>query len=230
MTGTLDSEMMFEQWYQTEHQHPILGGNTSRNPELKFQYFTEAPVINSLIAVETGHAVDDATRQHDRELAPAVLRFFGVRYVVWHSPRNPQNRSALDAARVYVESVLPVTRISEVSDDTGETVVFRVNDLPPLDPNQMFQNVQLSRLSYAEGWGTLGNGMPVWATRRTAGLFVRLDQVSDEVLSFEAFAPDAGSARHRIRQRSRGRDYADAGWPERIYAANRAGQVADWNE
>ncbi|MDE3091619.1 MAG: hypothetical protein KGJ80_19790, partial [Chloroflexota bacterium] len=92
MTGTLDQAMMFEQWYQTEQQHPILGGNTSRNPELKFQYFTEAPVINSIIAIETGHTLDDATLQRDRELAPAVLRFFGVRYVVWHSPRNPQNR------------------------------------------------------------------------------------------------------------------------------------------
>ncbi len=102
MTGTIDSEMMFEQWYQTEHHHPILGGNTSRNPELKFQYFTEAPVINSIIAVETGHTLDDATIQRDRALAPAVLRFFGVRYVVWHSPRDPQNRAALDAVRAYI--------------------------------------------------------------------------------------------------------------------------------
>ena len=189
MTGTIDSEMMFEQWYQTEQNHPILGGNTSRNPEQKFQYFTEAPVLNSLIAVETGHTLDAATQQRDRELAPTVLRFFGVRYVVWHSPLDPQNRRALDAARAYVESVLPVAKISEVSDDMGETVAFRVNELPPLNPNQMLQNAKLSRLSYAEGWGTLGNGMPVWATRRTAGLFVRLDQMSDEVLSLQAFAP-----------------------------------------
>jgi hypothetical protein len=128
MTGTLDQAMMLEQWYQTQHRHPILGGNTSRNPELKFQYFTEAPVINSIIAAETGHKLDLDTLARDKLLAPDVLGFFGVRYVVWHSPRNPQNRFALDAARAYVENILPVTKFYEVSDESGDVIAYRVND------------------------------------------------------------------------------------------------------
>lgn len=188
MTGTLDQAMMFAQFYQTAHRRPILGGNTSRNPELKFQYFTEAPVINSLIAVETGHKLDDATIQRDKRLAPDVLRFFGVRYVVWHSPRNPENRAKLDAARAYVQFVLPVTQISEVSDDTGETVVFRVNDLPPQNQTMIRSNGFLARLNFAEGWGTL-SGDEVWATRREAKLFVQIDSPRDAVLSVRAFAP-----------------------------------------
>jgi Interleukin-like EMT inducer len=191
MTGTLDAEMMFEQWYQTAQRHPILGGNTSRNPELKFQYFTEAPVINSLIALETGHTLDDATRQRDRELAPAVLRFFGVRYVVWHSPRDPQNRRALDAARAYAQSVLPVTKISEVSDDTGETVVFRVNDTPEASGSTMIRaDDPMTRLNFAEGWGALG-GASVWATRRDAKMFVRVDEPKDATLTIRFFTPTA---------------------------------------
>ncbi len=191
MTGTLDAEMMFEQWYQTAQRHPILGGNTSRNPELKFQYFTEAPVINSLIAVETGHTLGDATIQRDRELAPAVLRFFGVRYVVWHSPRDPQNRRALDAARAYAQSVLPMTKISEVSDDTGETVVFRVNDAPAASGSTMIHaNDPMARLNFAEGWGALG-GASVWATRRDAKMFVRVDEPMDATLTIRFFTPTA---------------------------------------
>jgi len=149
MTGTLDQAMMFAQFYQTAHRHPVLGGNTSRNPELKFQYFTEAPLINSVIALETGHKLDDAAIARDRQLAPDVLRFFGVRYIVWHSPRNPLNRAALDAARAYAQFVLPVTKISETSDDTGETVAFRVNDLPPLNQLTIRPDDTLARLNFA---------------------------------------------------------------------------------
>ena len=188
MTGTLDAEMMFEQWYQMEHKHPILGGNTSRNPELKFQYFTEAPVINSIIAIETGHQLDPATIDQDKQLAPDVLRFFGVRYVVWHSPRQPQNRAALEATRAYVQYVLPVTKISETSDDLGDTVVFRVNDLPPLNQTTIQPSDPLARLNFAEGWGTIG-GTNVWATRREAKMFVRIDVASDATISFHAYAP-----------------------------------------
>jgi hypothetical protein len=189
LTGTIDQEMMFEQWYQTEQEHPILGGNTSRNPELKFQYFTEAPVLNSLIAVETGHTLDAATLDKDQALAPAVLRFFEVRYVVWHTPRDSQNLAALKAARAYAESVFPMTEISDVVDDSGETAAYRVNDgsaeaksvmIHPDDP--------LARLHFAEGWGAIGQPL-VWATRNQARLFLHLDSIADETLAFQMSAP-----------------------------------------
>jgi interleukin-like EMT inducer protein len=188
MTGTLDQAMMFEQWYQTEHGHPILGGNTSRNPELKFQYFTEAPVINSIIAVETGHELDPDTLARDKTLAPDVLRFFGIRYIVWHSPRDPQNRFALDAARAYVENILPVAKFYEVSDESGDIVAYRVNDSRSTTPVTIRPNDPLARLNFAEGWGALG-GYTVWATRRQAKLFWRLDQPRDATISFSAAGP-----------------------------------------
>ena len=188
MTGTLDAEMMFAQWYQTVHRHPILGGNTSRNPELKFQFFTEAPVINSITAVETGHQLDDATIQRDQQLAPDVLRFFGVRYVVWHSPRDPQNRAALDAARAYVENVLPVTKFHDATDETGQTIAYRVNDLPPPNQTTIRADDQTTRLNFAEGWGALG-GSAVWATRREARIFIRTDVPREAPLTLRAYAP-----------------------------------------
>jgi len=188
MTGTLDQAMMFAQFYQTAHGHPILGGNTSRNPELKFQYFTEAPVINSIIAVETGHTLDSETIQHDQALAPDVLRFFGVKYIVWHSSRNPQNRFALDAARGYVEGVFPVAKFYDQSDASGDIAAYRVNDLTPLNQTIIHPNDPLARLNFAEGWGALG-GSAVWATRGDAKLFLRLDQPRGSSVSFRLFAP-----------------------------------------
>ncbi|MEZ4737228.1 MAG: hypothetical protein R3E79_59870 [Caldilineaceae bacterium] len=43
--------IMMQQWYQTTHGKRRLGGNTSRNPAYKFQYFTNAPLIGDLIAL-----------------------------------------------------------------------------------------------------------------------------------------------------------------------------------
>jgi hypothetical protein len=190
MTGTLDQAMMFAQFYQTAHRRPILGGNTSRNPELKFQYFTEAPVINSIIAIETGHILDEETIPHDRALAPEVLHFLGVRYVVWHSPRQPHNRAALDAARAYVQYVLPVTQIADVTDDTGETVVFRVKEEATPDEMMIRPGDALARLHFAEGWGALSGERFIWAHRRQVRLFARVDtRGRDAWLTFSAVAP-----------------------------------------
>src|SRR5205085_2063134 len=57
VTGALEDNagkaFMRAQLYQASHEKRMLSGNTSRNPELQFQYFTESPVIKSLIALET---------------------------------------------------------------------------------------------------------------------------------------------------------------------------------
>ncbi len=188
MTGTLDTAMMFAQFYQTAHRRPILGGNTSRNPELKFQYFTETPVINSIIAVETGHTLDDATIARDKQLASDILRFFGVRYVVWHSPRNPQHRAALDAARAYIEDVLPLTKFYDTTDETGRTIAYRVRETAGAVGDTLRADDALARVHFAEGWGAL-SGSTIWATRRQAKLLARLDAPRTAKLTVRAFAP-----------------------------------------
>ncbi|MBI5649436.1 MAG: hypothetical protein HZC40_03155 [Chloroflexi bacterium] len=226
MTGTLDQAMMFAQWYQTKHQRPILGGNTSRNPELKFQYFTEAPVINSIIAVETGHKLDDATIQRDKQLAPEILRFFGVRYVVWHSPRQEQNRAALENVRAYIENVLPITKFYDATDDTGTTIAYRVNDLP-----QAQTTIQLgdgiSRLNLGEGWGVVNPDASVWATRRDAKFYARLDAARNYAFSFSAFAPMPDQ---RVRVMVNGQLLCalalDEG--ERVYSCRAIGDARAW--
>lgn len=214
MTGTLDQAMMFEQWYQTKHGHPILGGNTSRNPELKFQYFTEASIINSIIAAETGHALDPETLARDKTIAPDVLRFFGIRYVVWHSPRDPQNRFALDAAKAYVENILPVTKFSEVSDESGDTVAYRVSETRGATSATIRPNDSLARLNFGEGWGALG-GDVVWATRREAKVFSQMGSPHDAIISFRAFAPMAGQrVTVWVNGRQGGRVALTQGWGE----------------
>jgi hypothetical protein len=83
-----------------------------------------------------------------------------------------------------------MTKLSDVNDDTGETIVFHVNDLSAASDTLIRADDPMARLNFAEGWGTLG-GSAVWATQRQTKLFVQIDAPRDATLSFRTFAPMA---------------------------------------
>lgn len=180
VTGTADPIIMFQQYYQSAHGKPILAGNTSRNPPLKFQYFTEAPVINTLIALETGHQVDPAVVEGDRPLAADVLRFFNIAAIVVHPLQAGQEMIP------YIETTMPVERWYE---DT-EVVAYRVS-LPPWPERWTIKpGDRLGRLSYAEGWGVPAAGV-TWAQRRAVRLLVPLNGQAQH-MTFRAYVPHEG--------------------------------------
>lgn len=183
-----DRIFMLAQFYQTTQQHPILNGNTSRNPELKFQYFSETPVLNSLIAIQEGYDIDDATRARDQELAPRLLQFFGTRYVIWHTPVEPENRDVANKTRAYIEQTLPVTKISETYENGRGVVAYRVNSLPTTDSLSLEPNDPLARLYLGEGWGAIGDN-EFWAQRREAKLFFPLATPQNFKLTLNGFMP-----------------------------------------
>ena len=180
VTGTQHPIIMFEQYYQTVHGQRILAGNTSRNPPLKFQYFTEAPVINTLIALETGHQVDPAIVEADRDLSTDVLRFFNIGAIVIHPQQvGPEVVS-------YVEEIMPVERI----DRDGPIVAYWVESAPWPEQWGIAPDDELSRLSYAEGWGVPGGGVN-WAQRKAVRLLVPLNGQRQQ-MTFRAYAPEGG--------------------------------------
>ncbi|MCL7453712.1 MAG: hypothetical protein M8467_11770 [Anaerolineae bacterium] len=180
VTGTQHPTIMFQQYYQSVHQKRLLAGNTSRNPPLKFQYFTEAPLINTLIALETGQPVAPAVVERDRALAPQVLRFFDIQAIVVHPGETGPGMIP------YVESTMPVQAFY----DDGQIVAYRVQ-LPPwperwdIEPGD-----DLARLSFAEGWGVPAAGI-IWAQRQEARLLVPLSG-QEARLAFRAYAPGPG--------------------------------------
>jgi hypothetical protein len=180
VTGTQHPIIMFEQYYQTVHGKRLLAGNTSRNPPLKFQYFTQAPVINTLIALETGHTVDAAIVEHDQELAPAVLRFFDIQAIVVHPAQAGPDVIS------YVEQTMPVRPF--YPDEA--TVGYRV-DLPAWPEQwQVSPGDELGGLSYAEGWGLPHEGA-IWAQRPAVRLLVPL-QGGQATMTLQAYAPAGG--------------------------------------
>jgi hypothetical protein len=182
VTGTQHPIIMFEQYYQSVHGKRLLAGNTSRNPPLKFQYFAEAPVTNSLIALETGHSLGPATIERDRALAADVLRFFDIQAIVVHPAYTGPEIVP------YIEGTFPV---EEVYAD-AETTAYRT-DLPPWPEVWIVEpGDDLSTLSYAEGWGAPASDL-IWAQRKAARLLVPLNG-SEQKISLRAYSPAQGQA------------------------------------
>jgi hypothetical protein len=179
VTGTQHPTIMYQQYYQSVHGQRLLAGNTSRNPPLKFQYFTEAPLINTLIALETGHQVDPTILEQDRDVGPQVLRFFDAQAIVVRPEAGPDVAS-------YVETALPVQKTYQ----DGSTVAYQV-DLPAWPSTwTIVPGDRLGRLSYAEGWGLPASGV-VWAQRPAVRLLVPLDG-SEQTMTFRAYTPAGG--------------------------------------
>lgn len=119
--GKSDKLIMMQQWYQSIHGKRRLGGNTSRNPSFKFEYFINAPLIKDLIPLmnadptdtNQAHIVAAVADEYsemiarNKTIAPQVLDFLDVRFVTLDVTRSPA------ALQEFVERTLPVTLIEE---------------------------------------------------------------------------------------------------------------------
>jgi hypothetical protein len=183
VTGAHTVGIMFGQFYQTTHQKPILGGNTSRNPELKFQYFTAAPILNSLKLLETGHDLPPSTWEQDRRYAAQVLRFFNIKYIVVR-PEAPGYLNHPQKVIPYIEAVLPVEKLL----DEPDFKLYQVQ-LPSLPKNvELVADSPMRRLYFAEGWGL--PQQQIVAHRRHVRLLVPLNGQAQRV-EFQVHVPDS---------------------------------------
>ncbi len=165
----VNTVVMFEQFYQTTHQGPILSGNTSRNPEFKFTYFLEAPVIRTIIALQEGRTVSPQQIAADRSIMPEALRFFGFTYIVLHPPLVG------GPVEDYIRAVFPVEPIAA---DPGLSA-YRVIAPAPANRLTIDMGSDLSNLYRAEGWGEpqigLLSGRTLrWSDRQQARILLPL--------------------------------------------------------
>ncbi|NLE75723.1 MAG: hypothetical protein GX605_03080 [Chloroflexi bacterium] len=182
--GVLDPVFMYAQFHQTTHGGRLLSGNTSRNPEYKFQYFVEAPILSSILALQNGHPLPPGTQEADAGQAAEVLGALGVRYVVLHKAQAPP------ALADYVANVLPVHLLYE---DDGETV-YAVAVEEAGGPVAVEFQRPAERLYLGEGWSglTAFDGASVaWAQRRETRLLVPWSGRA-QTLRMRLYAPAAG--------------------------------------
>ncbi len=170
--GKLDYRAQF---LQTIHEKRLIGGLVSRHPDFKFRYFGELPVINSLIALQNGNEIDEARRVQDQALAPEVVRFFNVRYIV--ATRSLTDPAVLD----YALALFPLTEVYR--DD--ECIVYRVATLPPL--RTIHPADETARLYFDDSWGRVQWHAEMayrWATRGDAKIWLPLES-KDQVVAFQ---------------------------------------------
>lgn len=192
VTGAQTTQFMFGQFYQTDHQKRHLQGNTSRNPKFKFQYFTQAPVINSLLALETGKSLPSDRWESDRAIAAEVLNFFDIRYIVVR-PYQYEYYSVSELIVVspenvidYIEQLLPVEKIY----DEAGSKLYQVIEPDNIDSNVIIETGSpLAPLYFGEGWGLVTPNQPITAQRRQVRLLLPL-QSAEQQITIRTRLPD----------------------------------------
>ena len=187
LPDSANTVVMFEQFYQTTHQGPIVSGNTSRNPEFKFTYFLEAPIIRSIVALQEGRTLSAEQIAYDRSVAAEALRFFGFTHVVVHPPLVG------GPVEEYVRAVFPLEAMPADADLSAYRVVA------PAAGHRLVVDMgsDLSNLYRAEGWGEpqdIGGQPGRWSDRTAARLLLPMQSGKPATLTIElANAPDGQS-------------------------------------
>lgn len=204
--GRSDELIMMQQWYQTVHGQRRLGGNTSRNPAHKFQYFVEAPLINDWIALmnadqpyitATVAAELETMIERGRAQAPRVLDFLDVQYVTVHAVNH--GVAAPPELLRYVDEALPLSLADEWNgtDWTGQPATIRLyrveTQTDPSDAWALDLSTPDGALYLAEGWSALAAEGVRYATRAQPALLLDLPDAGG-TLRLQLFGPASGVA------------------------------------
>jgi len=189
--GTLGAERTQMQYYQTVHGKRLPSGNVSRNPPFQFAYFARIPIFKSITDLEMYQEVSPEQRERDRALAPEVVYFFDLRYVILH-PALPGRLPYADTqahTEAYVRQVLPLEPQPFYEQDG--VVAYRVRQPAAQSDLSLDFGTAAALLYQGEGWGRneeIAGTTANWAVARQARLFVPLRDMGDYTLTIGALA------------------------------------------
>lgn len=183
--GAEDTRVMF---YQSAHEKDLLGGNTSRNPTFLFDYFQRAPVISSIIALETYQPLDDDTVKRDQQVAGDLMSFLNVRYLVVHPavPGRPPYSDTRERTLEYLQKVLP---LGEKIYDRDGVQAYRINAPPIKLPLTVDLGTNAARIYQGEGWladESIGDATANWAGQQDTRILLSLREKRDYQLLLRA--------------------------------------------
>ncbi|MBI5303605.1 MAG: hypothetical protein HY868_15830 [Chloroflexi bacterium] len=186
--GQLGAEDARVQYYQNAHRKFIFPANIQRNPPYLFEYFDRAPIFHSLTEIEFYREVLPETRARDKAIAPALMAFFDVRYVVIHPaiPGRPPYSDTRGAVVEYIENVLP---LGEKIFERDGVLAYRVKQAALPARQEIRFGADAAQLYQAEGWDrdeVLAGEPANWATQRQARVVFPLREVSDYQLTVRA--------------------------------------------
>lgn len=178
--GVFGSELTLVQFYQTVHAKPMLGGNISRAPAFKLDYFRRLPLFQAITEVEFGRPVAPEVDAAARAQAADLMYLYDVRYLIILPPipgRFPY-ADTYAATRDYVLSLLPVE--PQPFYDQEGVQAYRVRQPAGSRSFELDLGVPASAAYRGEGWhddeqpfGVTAN----WAGARAARLFLPVRDV-----------------------------------------------------
>jgi hypothetical protein len=153
--GTLGAEQTQLQYFQSAHQHPLIGGNTSRSPAFKFDYFARIPLFAALTDTELYRPVDETTLQRARQQAAELMTLYDIKYLAVHEPiphRKPYEDTYLATRNLALDL------ISHQPDPVYESPGVQVFAVQPADiPNPLTLDFGDWRSDPYRGEGWSGN-------------------------------------------------------------------------
>lgn len=175
--GVYGAERTQLQYYQFIHQKPMLGGNISRAPDFKFDYYKNIPLFQAIAQTELPQndpAVSAETLEKARAQAGELMTLYNVGYVVVHTPipnRKPYE-DTFTATRQLAFDLLPLA--PEPAYTSDGVAAYKVNQPPIVDPLRLDFGDWRSWPYRGEGWAgdELFEGVSVnWATGAEALIF-----------------------------------------------------------
>ncbi len=180
--GVFGPEQTQLQYFQTAHGKPMLGGNISRAPDFKMDYFARIPLFQALEKVETGKALDPDLQATARAQATDLLYLYNVGYVLLYPPieRRFPYADTWQATWAFAKQTLPL----EPTPFWTETGIeaYRVIQPPGTDHFELDIGAPGTFAYRGEGWDsqetdTIYDTTAVWATAPASRLFLPLRQV-----------------------------------------------------
>lgn len=194
--GKSDELIMLQEWYQSAHGKRRLGGNTSRNPAHKFQFFTDHPLVSDLIALMNSDRDDlAATMTADLDtliarhapVAARELADLGVKWVTVHVEQSPP------ALLRFVEEALPLELVESRQGqnwrgEPSEIRLYRVRPAETVTIRTVSPAGAEGAAFLAEGWSALDDAPTRYANRPAAHLLLDLPESGGQ-LSFDPPLP-----------------------------------------
>ncbi len=196
------------QYFQTTHGKPMLGGNISRAPDFKMEYFRRIPFFQAMTATQFGDDVSAETLAAARAQAAELMYLYNTAYVILMPP-IPQRFPFADhwqEAWAFAQDSLPLEAEPFYAADGIEA--YRV--VQPAGEDRFTLDLgEAGTFPYrGEGWDAAETDAPydtpaIWATTQTSRLFLPLRQVDPAALYTVALRLHpfayAGSATQSVR-------------------------------
>ncbi len=183
--GVFGPERTQLQYYQSVHAKPMLGGNISRAPDFKMEYFRRIPYFHALTETEFGREVSPEMLEDAIAQADELVYLYNTGYVVLMPPiegRLPY-ADTWGATWAFLKSTLPLEETPFWAQDGIEA--YRVLQPEGGDRFALDLGVAGTFPYRGEGWDATETDAPydataIWATDRQSILFMPLRQVNPD--------------------------------------------------